>query len=350
MSTEIWLHGFPVPRQAVDLAVRAEAWGFDGLLLADSENLVGDPYVELALAARATERLRLGPAVTNPVTRHPAVTASAVATLQIESGGRAVVVLGRGDSAVRQIGLRPATTEELARGLRQLQGFLRGEDVASASGASARMPWIEPFRAGEVPVSVAATGPVTIALGARHGGRVDFTVGADPRRVSWAVGEARSAAHGSGTRLSLGAFVNVAVHSDVAVARALVRGSAAIFAHFVSEGPHDVVPDDDRAVVARVGAAYDEATHGLTTADHARLLPDDFLDRFAVVGPPEHCVARLLALADLGLDRIIVVPGSRDAEPRSLAASDELFATEVLPRLRTGIPGPSSGRDAEASR
>jgi len=61
--------------------------------------------VELALAARATERLRLGPAVTNPVTRHPAVTAAAVATLQVESEGRAVVVFGRGDLAVLQLGI-----------------------------------------------------------------------------------------------------------------------------------------------------------------------------------------------------------------------------------------------------
>ena len=83
MPTEIWLHGFPIPYRTVALAVQAERWGFDGLLLADSENLVGDPYVELALAAQATERLRLGPAVTNPLTRHPAVTASAIATLQV---------------------------------------------------------------------------------------------------------------------------------------------------------------------------------------------------------------------------------------------------------------------------
>ncbi|MFW3169741.1 LLM class flavin-dependent oxidoreductase [Geodermatophilus sp. CPCC 206100] len=331
---EIWLHGFPVPRRTVGLAVQAEAWGFDGLLLADSENLVGDPYVELALAARETRRLRLGPAVTNPVTRHPVVTAAAVATLQVESGGRAVVVLGRGDSAVRQVGLRPATTAELEQGLVRLQAALRGEAVPAPGGGTARMAWIEPFSAGDVPVSVAATGPATITLAARRCGRVDLTVGADPRRVAWAVARARDAVRDTGGRLSLGAFVNVAVHPDVAVARQLVRGSAAIFVHFVAEGPHDVVPDDDRPVVARVRAAYDEAAHGLTSADHAAL-PDAFLDRFAVVGPPEHCVARLRELIDLGLDRIVVVPGSRDADPDVLATSNALFATEVLPRLRT---------------
>ena len=338
MGTEFWLHGFPVPRRAAALAVQAEIWGFDGLLLADSENLVGDPYVELALGAQATQRLRLGPAVTNPVTRHPAVTASAIATLQIESGGRAVVVLGRGDSAVRQLGLRPATTEQLEQGLDQLQGFLGGRTVPTGGGVGARMGWIDAFHAGDVPVSVAATGPTTIALAARRCGRVDFTVGADPRRVAWAIAEARRAVHDRGTPLSLGAFVNVAVHPDAAVARDLVRGSAAIFAHLVSEGPHDVVPDDDRAVVERLRAAYDEAAHGLTTADHATLLPDAFLDRFAVVGSPERCLTRLRELIELGLDRIIVVPGSRDADPDAVTASNELFASEVLPRLRTGTP------------
>jgi 5,10-methylenetetrahydromethanopterin reductase len=105
----------------------------------------------------------------------------------------------------------------------------------------------------------------------------------------------------------------------------------------VSEGPTDVVPDDDRAVVEWLRAAYDEAAHGLTTAGHARQLPDAFLDRFAGVGCPEHCVERLREPIGLGLDRVIVVPGSpapRDADPDVLAASDELFAGEVLPSLR----------------
>jgi 5,10-methylenetetrahydromethanopterin reductase len=209
--------------------------------------------------------------------------------------------------------------------------------VPVAGGGGARMGWIDAFSPGEVPVSVAATGPATIALAARRCGRVDLTVGADPQRVSWAVAHARDAVRGTGAPPSLGAFVNVAVHPDVAVARQLVRGSAAIFVHVVAEGPLDVVPEDDRPVVAGVRAAFDEAAHGLTTAGSATSLPDAFLDRFTVAGPPEHCVARLRELIDLGLDRIVVVPGSRDADPDLLATSDELFATEVLPRLRNGV-------------
>src|SRR5665809_145521 len=82
-APEIWRHAFPVAGRTAALAERIEALGFDGLLLADSQNLEGDVYVELALAAGATERIRLGVGVTNPLTRHAAVTASAIATVQV---------------------------------------------------------------------------------------------------------------------------------------------------------------------------------------------------------------------------------------------------------------------------
>ncbi len=333
MAAEIYLHGFPIPGRTVELAVETEQWGFDGLLLADSENLVGDPYVELALASRATKRLRLGPAVTNPLTRHPAVTAAAIATLQIESKGRAVIVFGRGDSAVLQLGLQPATTAQLERGLTQLQGFLNGEEVELGEGRQARMAWVAALHPTKVPVDVAATGPRTIAVGAQHAERVTFTVGADPNRVSWAVEEARRAASREG--VSLGAFVNFAVHPNIAVARNLVRGSVAIFAHFASEGSLDVLPEEDRQIVQRLGAAYEERSHGLSTAEHATLLPDEFVDRFAVVGSAEECIERLRGLLELGLERLVMVPGSRDADPDLVAESNAHFASEVLPALRS---------------
>ncbi len=243
-------------------------------------------------------------------------------------------MFGRGDSAVLQLGIPPATTAELERGLRELQGFLGGEEVGLEGGARARMSWIGATHSSKVPVSVAATGPRTIAAGIRHAERVDFTVGADPRRVSWAVGEARRATPEGKNAPSLGAFVNFAVNPDVAVARDMVRGSAAIFAHYASEGPLDVLPAEDRGVVERVGEAYDERTHGLSDAGHAALLPDDFLDRFAVVGDAETCAGRLRELLALGLERVVMVPGSRDADPALVAESNERFASEVLPALR----------------
>jgi 5,10-methylenetetrahydromethanopterin reductase len=115
---DVWLHTFSFAHRVAEVAKQAEQWGFAGLLVADSQNLNADIWVELALAGAATDRLLLGPGVTNPVTRHPAVTASAAATLQAETGGRAVLGLGRGDSAVTQLGKTrpPRRARATARG------------------------------------------------------------------------------------------------------------------------------------------------------------------------------------------------------------------------------------------
>lgn len=331
--TEYWLHGFPVPRRVVDLAVQAEEWGLDGLLLADSELLVGDPYIELALAARATSRLRLGPAVTNPVTRHAAVTAAAIATLQVESDGRALAVLGRGDSAVLQLGLSPAHSAQLQQYVVDVRTYLAGGQVPAGPGLSGTMSWYPAYSQPPVPISVAATGPATIRLAARHADAVELTVGADPERIRWGVDLARAAAAEEGRAPMIGAWLNFAVHADLAVARDLVRGSAAIFAHFVSEGPLDVLSPADRAAVEPLSSGYVERDHGSVSAGHTQLLPDEFLDRFAVIGPPDQVVERLRQLAALGVERFILVPASRDADPAFVAASNELLASEVLPYL-----------------
>src|SRR5207244_12216831 len=105
------------------------AAGWDGLAVVDSQNLAGDVYIALALAARSTSRLRLATGVTNPYTRHPAVTASAIATVHAESGGRAVLGIGRGDSSLAYIGLAPAPLAAFERHLVRLQGYLRGDGV-----------------------------------------------------------------------------------------------------------------------------------------------------------------------------------------------------------------------------
>src|ERR1700730_3890193 len=126
---EVWLHAFSFPHRVAELARQAEDWGFTGLLLADSQNLNADIWVELATAGSVTSRLRLGPGVTNPVTRHLAVTASAAATLQAETAGRATLGIGRADSALTQIGRRPLPVPEFERALEMLQGYLRAEEV-----------------------------------------------------------------------------------------------------------------------------------------------------------------------------------------------------------------------------
>ena len=345
---QVWTHGFPVPGRTGDLARRAEDSGFDGLLLADSQNLIGDPFVELGVAAGVTHRIGLGTGIVNLVTRHPAVVAAAIATVQVESGGRAVLGVGRGDSSLAQIGLAAPPVARLRELVSQVRGYLRGEEV-EAGGTASRIGWIAQTGLPAVPVEVAATGPRTIALAATLADRVMFTVGAEPSRLAWAIGVARQARAAAGldaAGLSMGAYVNVACDPDVPAACALIRGSAAIFAHFASlAGPQAAGPGAadsgsngfsarEAATVREVGLAYDESRHGLSHAAHTAVLDDAFLTRFAVAGSPEVCLARLRQLAALGLDRIVVVPGSRDADPARLARSNDRFARQVLPGLR----------------
>jgi 5,10-methylenetetrahydromethanopterin reductase len=327
---EIWLHAFAFPHRVAELARQAEAWGFTGLLLADSQNLTADIWVELALAAASTERLRLGPGVTNPLTRHPAVTAAAAATLHEESGGRAVLGLGRGDSALSKIGRRPLGAAGFEAALRQIQGFLAGDEVVLADGARSRIAWIAASGAAKVPVHVAATGPRVIAAAARHAEAIDFTVGAEPERLAWAVATARA----QSSSVSLGAFVNVAVHPDPAVARDLVRGSTSTLARFGAKGaPPDGLSPVTREGIEQLAADYDAAHHGEAGGTAARRMGDRFVDRFAVCGPAGVVAERLADLAALGLSRIVVVPCSLDTEPSAMQASNARFAAEVLPAL-----------------
>src|SRR5258708_34987477 len=131
-NPEIWMIAFPIPGAFAQMARMAEESGFDGIGIVDTQNLAADPYAELCLAAHATKRLKLRTAVTNPVTRHPAVTASAIATVQAESGGRAVLGIGRGDSAVAKIGEPAPSGKNFARYVSQVPGLLRRDAVTLA--------------------------------------------------------------------------------------------------------------------------------------------------------------------------------------------------------------------------
>lgn len=242
--------------------------------------------------------------------------------------------LGRGDSALTQIGRRPVSVGELERALVAIQGYLRGETV-ERDGVESRIGWIGESGQPKVPVAVAATGPRVIEVAARHAEQVDLTVGAEPGRLRWAVEAARAAAEGRDRAVSLGAYVNVAVHADRAVARELVRGSAAILARFAAEGtPPDGLSEVTREGVAALVRGYDGSRHGQAAAPAARRLGDEFIDRFAVAGPAAEVAERLAGLAGLGIERLIVVPGSLDADPDQLAASNAAFAASVLPALR----------------
>jgi 5,10-methylenetetrahydromethanopterin reductase len=319
--------------------------------MVDSQNLAGDAYVALAVAARATDRIGLGTGVTNPVTRHPAVTAAAIATVQGESGGRAVLGIGRGDSALAHLGHAPAPVSLFERYLRDLQSYLRGEPVPFGDDATidrldlagapedSRMEWIG-MAGPKVPVDVAATGPKVLALAATLSDRVTFAVGADPHRVAWArdqVVETRRTAGLDVSGISMGAYVNVVAHPDRAVAGELAAGGLASFARFsvmhgTPTGPVDATMND---VLTGVHAAYDMRAHTRAGAAQTGALTEQFADRFAVLGPPAECVSRLQALLDLGLDRLVIIGPSIGADREQSGIAHRTFTAEVLPALRS---------------
>jgi 5,10-methylenetetrahydromethanopterin reductase len=331
---ELWHFGRPAVKGMEALAVRCEELGYDGLTLTDSQNLATDTYVSLAMAARVTSKLLLGPGVTNPLTRHAAVTAGAIASVQELSEGRAVLGIGRGDSSLFNIGHKPVAPAVFERYVADVQTYLRGESL-DAAGYDSQLRWLASATAGKVPVDVAATGPKVIAMGARLCERVSFSLGSDPERVAWGIDHVRASV---GTELpmpSLGLYVNVCVHDDIEAAAELVRPGVGIFAHFTGMpgATRDRVSTTDQAVFDRLGD-YDKARHGSGDAAHAQAMPISFIERFAVIGPAQRCIEKLTALRDLGIDRMVIIGPRQDQFGAEADAAQQRFAQQVIPALK----------------
>jgi 5,10-methylenetetrahydromethanopterin reductase len=352
---QLWMTTVASARAAARQAQEIEAAGWDGMLVVDSQNLSGDPYVSLALAATATTRLGLGTGVTNSVTRHAAATATAITSVNRASNGRAVLGIGRGDSALAHLGRAPARLGQFERYLRQLQTYLKGEAVSfddidipldaappmselhlhDAPPAS-RIAWIA--GGAKVPVEVAASGPKVIAMAALHGERVMFTLGADLERLKWGIELARKTRMKAGLDpdgVAFGAYVNMGCHTDMEAARSLVRGGLTTFARFSvmhgkANGP---VSERDREVLEALRSNYDMKAHTRGDSRQAGTLTDDFIDRFAIVGPPERCIERLRSLAALGLDKVAISGAARGAAADDVVVGRRLVAEQVLPAL-----------------
>lgn len=333
---EFWRISFPVPGQSEQVAQSAEQDGWDGLFFPDTQCLSGDIYSAMCLAARATTRLQVGTAVTNPVTRHPSVTASAIATVQVESNGRAVLGIGRGDSSLGYIGQKPAPVSTLDTYLAQVQRYLRGEPVDIDGYASQNM-WIQSTGQPKVPVEVAATGPRVISVGAILAERVTFAVGADTARIKQSMERAKSAREAKGLdpdELSFGAYVNIACDEDLKQAQTLIRGSVGTFAHFTGMSASNSEGLQDAATFRHIGENYDMANHARIASGHMQSVSDEFVSRFAVTGNTSYCVDRLGELIALGLDRLVLLTGSRDSDSEHMAASMTRLTRDVLPQLR----------------
>jgi 5,10-methylenetetrahydromethanopterin reductase len=335
-----WLGTFPIPGRIRAVAEMAEGDGWDGLALTDSQNLGGDTFAALAIAAHATQHITLATGATNPATRHPAVIASAMATLQVESNGRAFLGIARGDSAMAYIGRKPLPLNDFEHALEQIQGYLRGEPV-DCDGFASQIQWISQAQAPKVPMSVAATGPRVVQLAARVADAITFSVGADVARLKTSMSVAKQARDQVRLPpLRFGAYVNAVAHPDKEVARNLVRGRMGVYARFSTMDKRvlNSLSEADRKVAEELVSNYDMQFHAASGARHEAALDDDFVDRFGIVGPSEYVAERLIELISLGLDHVVVVGHSRNTPPDVFAESSRRFCDEVIPAVKRGLP------------
>ena len=353
---EMWTGAHGVPGFAAKRAVELEAEGWTGMGIVDSQCLSGDVYVAAALAGAATSRLRLATAVTNPVTRHPATAAAAAASVQAETGGRFVLGIGRGDSALAYLGLAPAPPAHFERYLERLQGYLRREEVPfdletdlvngmrpadtlhmDRAPTSSRLRWLRDGNP-KVPVDVAASGPRVIEIGARLADAITFAVGVDPPRLRWAIDHARQARRAAGldpATLRFGTYVPLFVDDDRDRAREALRGGVGSYARFSVMHGRVTGPVDEsqRETLTRVHRAYDMHAHFAHGSAQSQQLTPEVIDAFSIAGPVSYCLERLHELRELGLTRFYITGPGRGADPELVTASHRRIVEHLLPAM-----------------
>jgi 5,10-methylenetetrahydromethanopterin reductase len=308
---DLVVYGTEAPVGLLECVELAEAARLGGVWVGDSPLLWRELYVLLGAAAMRTERVRLGPAVTNPVTRHLSVTASALMTLQELSGGRAALGLGLGASAVATIGARPARLAQLERAVAGLRDLWAGGAEGLRYGGS------EP----PIPVHIGASGPRMLELSARIGEGCLAVVGLHSRQLEAARGLIAAGRPRNGFELTF--WVPFAVADDPAEAREDVKS-------YVARSLRHPLPAEltpvEREAAERIRASYSFGQHLAQDAEHARLVPDEIVEDWAVAGTVADCRAQLDRLDLREGERIGLVPMGRGPKP----AQVERVVAEVL--------------------
>ncbi len=322
---------FPLPHMLACLKV-AEDVGFDHVWFGDSHLIWHEVGPYLTAAALATTRMRVGPLVSNPVTRHPTVVASALATVAQLFEGRAVLGVGRGDSAVRTLGLPPMKVAEFRDTLRLMRTLCRGEE-AMVNGTAVRFAWLTRF----VPVLLAAYGPRVLELAGAEADGLILQL-ASPRVVEWALGHARRGASAAGRPLDGFEVVAAAptyISDDRERALARVRGFPATVSNHVkdllrhyqpSELPWELVEGMERI------AGYDYLRHGQPDAPHTKAVTDVRAERLTLIGTAEQVGAKIRQLADAGVTHVCLYLGI--VEPEFHFSTLETYGREIIPRVR----------------
>jgi probable F420-dependent oxidoreductase len=335
MDIGVVLQCTPPAARVIDLAKRAETYGFSHVWTFDSHILWEEPYVIYSKILDETRKVIIGPMVTNPATRDITVTASTYATLNEMYGNRTVVGIGRGDSAVRVTNGKPVTVAELRQAVIDIKGLANGEAI-EYKGNNIRLPWAG---ASRTPVYVAAYGPKVLALTGEVGDGFILQL-ADPSIAHWTMSAVREAATGVGRNpddvymcIAAPAYVTDGSPEQHAHARDQLRWFGGMVGNHVADiveryGDSGVVPQAlTDYIKARKGYDYNE--HGQAGNTHADFVPDEIVDRFCIIGPPEEHIRRLEELKAMGVDQFALYL-QHDDKDHTLAA----YGEKIIPAVQ----------------
>ena len=321
--------------RTVALTRQAEAAGFSYGWLFDSHVLWRDPYPLLTLMAQATTTMRLGTCVTNPASREPTVTASALAVLQELSGGRMDLGIGRGDSARRVLGKAPTSMKDLEQAVHVIRALVEGRAI-EFEGAMLELVWSGGQR---LPVWIAGYGPIALKLTGRIADGAMLQIG-DPDLVRWFVSQARSSAQAAGRDPdAMQVMAAAPAHvGDLAAGRDRTRWFPALVSNhvvdLVNKYPREDLPEELTTYIHdREG--YDYLHHAEVGSSNASFVTDQVVDRFCLVGSVEDHVERLRALADAGVNQFNLYLMNGNEEEQL-----EIYGREIIPTLRDVAPAP----------
>ncbi|MCZ0205773.1 TIGR03842 family LLM class F420-dependent oxidoreductase [Streptomyces achromogenes] len=329
----------PPASRVVALMRRAERNGFRYGWTFDSAVLWQEPFVIHSQILAQTERLTVGPMVTNPGTRTWEVTASTFATLNDMFGNRTVCGIGRGDSAMRVAGRKPNTLARISEAMKVIRALGRGEE-ADLGGARIRIPWIK--EGAEVPVWMAAYGPKALRMAGEEADGFILQL-ADLYLTEYMVKAVRDAAAAAGrdpSEVTVCVAAPAYVTEDdspeaLAHARDQCRWFGGMVGNHVAdlvsrygERSADIPAELTDYIKARQG--YDYAHHGRSGNPDTAFVPDEIVDRFCVIGPAERHIEKLTALRALGVDQFAVYD-MHDAQETTI----DVYGSRIIPAVNS---------------
>jgi 5,10-methylenetetrahydromethanopterin reductase len=310
----------------------AEAIGFDSVWVIDSQLLCRDVFVTLTALAMSTSRIRLATGVTQPTTRHPAVTASALAALDELSGGRMMSGIGTGFSSLRTLGLPAARMADFEAFVTAVRELLAGQATTFSNGFGARMTWLP--RPASIPIFGAASGPKMTQLVARIADGAMLLQGIADELLARGFAWLEEGAAEVGRDLSgfnVACWVPLGLDDDPEIARDQVRTRVS---GAIMNTKAEWFEGEEREAVLRVQQSYKDFQHAGASADHSRILPDRVIDRYAIAGTPEGVRDRLAALMKQDrIDHVVLTPQASADDKTDVMRLLRRFDGEILARL-----------------